>query len=205
MTGNSPLEYEKEIMKKDDIKKDTQAPADSESKMIKANFAINMAKSQIIETILNFHCPRYEEIPDIELYLDQVLNFVNSSLAPIGCEPLTGAMISNYVKNKAVPAPIKKKYTRDHIAYMIVTTLLKQVFTLQHIAKFFEVQRETYPLEVAYNYFCNEYENALDASFRFTGEAMPRIETALTDQTILVRAVVLSAANRVYAEKLYFS
>ena len=164
-----------------------------------------MEKNEIIETILNFHCPRYEEIPDIELYLDQVLNYINNALAPIGIDPLTGAMISNYVKNKAVPAPVKKKYTRDHIAHMIVVTLLKQVFPLQYIAQFFEIQRETYPFSVAYDFFCNEYENALSATFRFTGEPMPRIETRMTDQTILVRAVVLSAANRVYVEKLYFN
>lgn len=163
-----------------------------------------MDRSNIIQTALNFRCPRFDTIPGMGLYLDQVLTYVNAALEPIQSEPVTGAMISNYIKNKTVPAPVKKKYTQEHLAYLIVTTLLKQVFTLQQISYFFEIQRETYPLSVAYNYFCSEYENALDSTFRFTGEAMPRIETKLTDQTILVRAVVLSAANRVYAEKMYF-
>lgn len=163
-----------------------------------------MERKEKIEAVLKFHCPRYEELPNMDLYLEQVLNFVNQSLEPIQSEPVTGAMISNYAKNKATPAPVKKKYTRDHLVYIIVSTLLKQVFTLQQISHFFEIQKETYPLSVAYNYFCNEYENALESTFCFTGEAMPRIETRLTDQTILVRAVVLSAANRVYVEKTYF-
>lgn len=156
------------------------------------------------EIILNFHCPRFAELPAMGLYLDQVLALINDTLTPIQSESVSGAMISNYVKNKALPAPVKKRYSREHLAYLIVTSLLKQVFTLQQIARFFEIQRETYPLETAYNYFCSEYENALSSTFRFTGEAMPRIETRLTDQTILVRAVVLAAVNRVYAEKLYF-
>lgn len=164
-----------------------------------------MNKTEIIERVLRFHCPRYDELPSMDLYLDQVVSYVCAALAPIQSEAPTGAMLSNYVKNGALPAPVRKKYSREHIAYLIVTTLLKQVFSLQQISRFFEIQRTTYPLAIAYDYFCSEFENALNATFCFTGEAMPRIETKLTDQTILVRAVVLAAANRVYAEKLYFS
>lgn len=163
-----------------------------------------MGREESVAAARAFRCPRYEELPDMGLYLEQVLNLVNGALAPIQSEPLTGAMISNYVKNKAIPAPVKKKYSREHLAYLTVTCLLKQVFTVQQIAQFFTIQRETYPLDVAYNYFCREYENALSAAFAFTGEAMPCIETRRTDQTILVRAVVLAATNRVYAEKVYF-
>ena len=163
-----------------------------------------MERESAIARARAFHCPRYEELPDLELYLEQVLTLLNTSLSPIQSEPLTGAMISNYVKNKAVPAAVKKKYSRDHLVYLVVTCLLKQVFTVQQIARFFEIQRGTYPLQVAYDYFCTEYENALREAFSFTGNALPRVETELTDQTILVRAVVLAAANRVYAEKVYF-
>lgn len=163
-----------------------------------------MEREQAIAAARRFHCPRYEELPELELYLTQVLTLVNSILAPISQEPVTGAMINNYVKNKAIPAPIRKKYTRDHLVYLIVTCLLKQVFSVQQIAKLFEIQVKTYPLPVAYDYFCQEYENALEAAFHFTGEAMPCIETDRTEQTILVRAVVLAATNRVYAEKVYF-
>lgn len=162
-----------------------------------------MDREQSIEAAKAFRCPRYEELPDMGLYLEQVLTLLNTALAPIQSEPLTGAMISNYVKNKAVPAPLKKRYYREHLAYLLVTCLLKQVFTVQQIARFYEIQKDTYPLDVAYDYFCTEYENALRSAFLFTGEAMPCIETRRTEQTILIRSMVLSAANRVYAEKVY--
>ncbi len=164
-----------------------------------------MNKTEIAERVLQFHCPRYDELPDMNLYLEQVISFVNAALLPIGPESPTGAMLSNYVKNGVIPTPNRKKYNREHLAYIIVTTLIKQVFSLQQIARFFEIQRSTYSLETAYNFFCSEFENALNQTFCFTGEAMPRIETKLTDQTVLVRAIVLAAANRVYAEKLYFN
>lgn len=163
-----------------------------------------MERKQSIAAAMAFRCPRFQELPDIGLYLEQVLTLVNGALAPIQSEPLTGAMISNYVKNKAIPAPVKKKYYREHLVYLIVTCLMKQVFTVQQIARFFEIQRETYPLQKAYDYFCTEYENALQGAFAFTGQAMPCIETKRTEQTILVRSIVLAAANRVYAEKTYF-
>ncbi|MBQ2697145.1 MAG: DUF1836 domain-containing protein [Clostridia bacterium] len=163
-----------------------------------------MDRAQSIEAARSFCCLRYEELPDIGLYLEQVLTLINSALAPIQSEPLTGAMISNYVKNKALPAPVRKKYGREHLAYLMVTCMLKQVFTVSQITRFFEIQRETYPLSAAYNFFATEYENALRAAFEFTGEALPCVETKRTEQTILIRAVVLAATNRVYAEKVYF-
>lgn len=110
------------------------------------------------------HCQRYSELPDMGLYLEQVIGVITQALLPISTEGndiLTGAMISNYIKNNTLPAPIKKKYTREHLCYMIVLGILKQVFTLQQISVFFALQRQTYDLQVAYDYFCTEFENAL--------------------------------------------
>ena len=162
-----------------------------------------MEREQAIAAARNFHCPRYDELPQMNLYLEQVLGLVNTALEPIQSEPLTGAMVSNYIKNKAIPAPVKKKYGRDHIAYLLATCLLKQVFTVQQLTRLFEIQQSTYPLQMAYDFFCTEYENALRGAFEFTGEALPCTETLRTDQTILVRSMVLAAANRVYVEKTF--
>ncbi|MGI6028746.1 MAG: DUF1836 domain-containing protein [Candidatus Heteroscillospira sp.] len=163
-----------------------------------------MDREQAIGAARSFKCPRYEELPDMWLYLEQVLGYVNQVIAPIHSEALTGAMVNNYIKNKAVPSPVKKKYGREHMAYLIVTCLLKQVFTVQQIAGLYEIQRETYPLAKAYDFFCTEYENALREAFDFTGAALPCTESRRTEQTILIRTMVLAAANRVYVEKTYF-
>lgn len=165
-----------------------------------------MIREEAIQKARNFHCPRYSELPDMGLYLEQVISIVTQALLPISTEGndiITGAMISNYIKNNALSAPIKKKYTREHLCYMIVLGILKQVFTLQQISIFFTLQKQTYDLQEAYDYFCTEFENALKEAFDFTGQPLPSIETKRTDQTILVRAMVLSAANRVYVEKVY--
>lgn len=69
----------------------------------------------------------------------------------------------------------------------MVISLLKEVFTVPEICALFQVQKETYPLEISYDYFCTEFENALRETFSPTGNPLPMVATAETDQTVLVR------------------
>lgn len=163
-----------------------------------------MNQDEAIQKVIHYHCPRYSELPDMALYLEQLLSFAHKATSAVIPESPTGPMVNNYVKQSALPAAQRKKYSKEHLCYLIVITLLKDVFTLPQLAKFFDIQRKTYPLETAYNFFCQEYENALKESFLFTGNPLPCIETKRTDQTILIRAIVLAAANRVFVEKTYF-
>lgn len=149
----------------------------------------------------NLSFPRYQEIPDYGLYLEQVLGIVNDILMDICGEPITRAMVNNWIKLKALPSPVRKKYYRDHICYFLVLGSLKQVFTVQQIGTFFEIQRRTYPIESAYNFFCTEFENSVKEAFEFTGNALPIVETKRTEETILTRSMVLAAANRIYVDK----
>ena len=162
-------------------------------------------RQSLIDEAVAFHVPRYAELPNMGLYLEQVLDVVNGSLEYLDHGKLTKPMISNYIKNGVMASPERKRYSRDHLCYLIVIDILKPVFTLQQIGEFLEVQKSTYPLEVAYDYFCSEFENALAEAFRFTGMPLPSIESKRTEQTILIRSLVLTAANRVFAEKAFLS
>ena len=82
--------------------------------------------------------PKWSELPTIDLYLDQVLLYVNqldSSSIVDDEKGLTAAMINNYVKNGHLDKPIKKKYSRRQLARLIVITCLKNVFSIQEISK----------------------------------------------------------------------
>lgn len=82
--------------------------------------------------------PKWDELPEIDLYLDQVLLYVNqiSNSAIVQNEKgLTASMINNYVKHGHVDKPIKKKYKRNQVARLIVITSLKNVFSIQEISK----------------------------------------------------------------------
>ncbi|KXU04484.1 MULTISPECIES: DUF1836 domain-containing protein [Streptococcus] len=86
----------------------------------------------------SFSYPKWEDIPNIDLYLDQVLLYVNQVCAPISPDKekgLTASMVNNYVKHGYLTKPDKKKYQRKQIARLIAITTLKSVFSIQEIAQ----------------------------------------------------------------------
>lgn len=116
-------------------------------------------------TLTKFHCPRWDELPDMDLYMDQVVNLLNTYLKEFCVKqqgkPITSTMINNYVKHGIVEPPIKKRYTRRHVAYLIVVCILKTVFRMDEICGLIQVQISQYPIDQAYNYFCAELESSL--------------------------------------------
>ena len=75
----------------------------------------NNLQSKMAADIAPFRLPRYAQIPDIGLYLEQVVRYVNAYLAPLGEPELSPSMVSNYVKQRLIPAPQKKVYTSSHV------------------------------------------------------------------------------------------
>ena len=81
---------------------------------------------------------KWDQLPTLDLYLDQVLLYVNQETAGLLSQnekPLTAAMINNYVKHGYLPKPQKKKYGRKQIARLIVLTICKSVFAISDIAQ----------------------------------------------------------------------
>jgi len=94
-------------------------------------------------SLLKFHLPRWEELPTLELYMDQVITLIDQYLSPViqtEKHPLlTSSMVNNYVKKGMIPAPEKKRYNQKHLAFLIAITMLKQVLTIPEIkASFFK-------------------------------------------------------------------
>mgnify|MGYP000895848062 CR=1 FL=1 len=105
-----------------------------------------------------FSYPKWEEIPNIDLYLDQVLLYVNQVCAPISLDKdkgLTASMVNNYVKHAHIPKPIKKKYNRVQIARLIVLTTLKPVFPIPDIIKTIQLLVDGKDSATLYNEFVN--------------------------------------------------
>ena len=100
--------------------------------------------------------PKWSELPTIDLYLDQVLLYVNqldSSSIVDDDKGLTAAMINNYVKNGHLDKPIKKKYSRRQLARLIVITCLKNVFAIQEVRKTISSLTKDSNSEVMYDNF----------------------------------------------------
>ncbi len=81
----------------------------------------------------------YEDIPSIDLYMDQLTTFMEEQLRSSARDPknnkiLTKTMINNYAKNELLPPPIRKKYSKDHIILLIFIYYLKSVLSINDIA-----------------------------------------------------------------------
>lgn len=108
------------------------------------------------------HIQRWDEIPDFPLYIDQVVSIVEKSLDFLPKNEkdklITNTMINNYVKFGIVEPPVKKKYTRVHVAYFTVVCLLKRVYSLDEISKLIQLQVVDFPIDHAYDTFCQKFE-----------------------------------------------
>ncbi|SEG21008.1 protein of unknown function [Eubacterium ruminantium] len=91
-----------------------------------------------------------EDIPDIELYMDQVIRFMDAHLQKnvradsADTKTLTKTMINNYTKNKLLPPPEKKRYTKEHIIMLISIYYLKNIVSINDIRKLLEPMQERY-------------------------------------------------------------
>ena len=85
----------------------------------------------------NFNYKNYEELPDIELYMDQVVTFLEKQVQIFQTssldKPITPSMINNYVKGNVISAPISKKYNREHLASIEEVMTLKQVLSIAEV------------------------------------------------------------------------
>ncbi|MGN1329824.1 MAG: DUF1836 domain-containing protein [Clostridia bacterium] len=156
--------------------------------------------------ITNFHIPRWAELPDIDVYLDQLVTYIEKYLNPyIGSEDtpvITKTMINNYVKQQIIPAPNKKKYRKDHIAHIFVICILKQVYSINNISNLIELASNTTKLILAYDQFCSELENAVTTVFN--GEEY-EIADNISIEHKLLKSVVLSFAHKLYVEKVFLA
>lgn len=113
----------------------------------------------------NFSYPKWEDIPNIDLYLDQVLLYVNQVCAPISPDKdkgLTASMVNNYVKNDYLTKPDKKKYQRKQIARLIAITTLKSVFSIQEIAQTLNTLQTQANSDQLYDAFVDYMNHGID-------------------------------------------
>lgn len=91
---------------------------------------------------------RPQEIPNIDLYMDQVTTFMEKHLQPSKRYPedkiLTKTMINNYAKNHLLPAPEKKKYSKEHILLLIYIYYYKGILSISDIQSLLEPLTDRY-------------------------------------------------------------
>ncbi len=159
---------------------------------------------QHTDTMAKFHLPRYAQIPNVGLYLEQTTKYINQAAAPLGCAELTGSMVSNYVKKGIVSRPQKKLYDADLIAHLMVITLLKNILSIEEIHTLFCMQEGVYSNETAYDYFCAELENMLLYVFGLR-EELARVGVTESEEKTILRSAIISLSHRIYLHHCFRS
>jgi len=157
----------------------------------------NTIKFAMAETMRTFSLPKYEQLPDMGLYLEQTTQYINNCLTPLGCVEITSSMIRNYVKMGLVANPVQKRYFADHIAHLIAITVLKHVLSLEHINDLFTRQRKVYTDEVAYNYFCIELENILYFQFGLK-DVVDEVGVTSSIEKKMLRSAIIAVSHIIY-------
>jgi len=117
---------------------------------------------------------RSEDIPNIDLYMDQVTTFMDKRLRNTTRDPehdkiLTKTMINNYAKNDLLPPPVKKKYSKEHVLLLIFIYYYKNILSitdiqtlLQPITREYFGTSEEFNLEAIYNEVFSLQESQVD-------------------------------------------
>lgn len=109
--------------------------------------------------------PKYDDLPTLDLYMDQVIvlleeylvNFVSDDKDKI----ITSSMINNYVKHGMIPAPIRKKYNRKHLVYLIIICIMKPIISINIIHDMIEEQLQENRIEEILDIFVDKYNTSI--------------------------------------------
>lgn len=141
------------------------------------------------KNVLNFKLTTWEDMPDIGLYMDQVLVLMEKYIGTLFIcqEILTPSMINNYVKLGVMKAPISKKYSREHLACLTIICLMKQALSISSIKSIIECELKKITIEELYNKFCVYYEEYLHSILK---NENIHLETATNKDNILKLGIV---------------
>lgn len=159
-------------------------------------------RNRIAASIDAFRLPAYQEIPDVGLYLEQTAKYISDCLAPVQALPVTGSMISNYVKKGLIAKPVRKQYGREQIAQLMFIAVAKNVLSMDDVHLMLTVQRQTYPSQRAYDYFRTELKYVLDCVFSLESE-LHALDAGATDQKVMLRNTIIALAHKIYLDKLF--
>lgn len=150
------------------------------------------------ESRREFQLPAWESLPQLGLYMDQVILLLRQYLGPLSRgeedKPITASIINNYVRLKVMPPPVKKKYSRIHLASLIIICVLKQSLSISDIQKMFPQDHSEDAIHTLYESFVRQYQRVLAL---FVKQIQAADETFEMGGTGLVTAVaVLSSMSK---------
>ena len=163
--------------------------------------------------ITDYHLPEWDSIPDLGLYMDQVvvllaqyLNFIPAM--PGGKESfVTSSTINNYVRLKIMPAPVKRKYFRVHIAYLIMILTMKQSLSISDVQKVIPPDSSEEEVRAVYD---DDSEKVRRLALFFNQQVQTGAEGIRTPgqsgdnavELLVIESALIAGFSKILAEKL---
>lgn len=178
---------------------------------------LTAAKLRRWETYLHdYRLPSWEEIPDLGLYMEQVLALLRQYLDYLPPELkdeqfITAATINNYVRNRFMPEPCRKKYYRVHIAYLIMICTLKQTLSIATLHSMIPVGLSEQEVHEIYSAYAEKHRLAAEyfiqqvrlAAGPILAHEKTHCALATSETSELISEIaILSGLSRLLAEKL---
>lgn len=164
--------------------------------------------SQWEKEVSQYEALDWERMPEIYLYMDQVLTFMEKQLSLFKREGkdglLTSSMINNYVKDGVLPRPEQKKYAKEHLALLTMICILKPVLSIPDISTLLQLLLQENSEKDVYLHFCEAQKNVLQ-------EVSKRLETQTGTEKngdlirLAMELSIEAAARRSAAERILCS
>jgi DNA-binding transcriptional MerR regulator len=146
----------------------------------------------------------WDRLPEIYLYMDQVLTFMDKQLHLFERNEetclLTSSMINNYVKDGVLPRPERKKYSREHLALLTVICMLKQVLSIQDISALISSLLKDASQNEMYDRFCEAQTSALKEVCSRIKASAPQGDAELT--RLAIGLSIEANARRTASERI---
>lgn len=151
----------------------------------------------------------WDNLPDFAIYCDQLLQIVTDEISFMQIDDeklITKSMVNNYVKWGMMPKPVKKKYEKIHIAYVIVITILKQILPISKIKDGIQLQVALQGNEkTAYDSFCEAFEESMRKVFvPILEKSSPYVleEREIKYEKLAISSITTALSNKMLTEKI---
>lgn len=118
-----------------------------------------------LDKLEKFDLPDWESLPQLDLYMDQVILLLTRYLSPLDMygeeKAITASIINNYVRMKVMPPPVKKRYSRGHLAYLVIICTLKQSLSISCIQRMLPEDHSEEAARTLYEDFVRQYRDAV--------------------------------------------
>ncbi len=168
-----------------------------------------MEKQEFLNTcreISAFHIPRWQELPEFDLYMDQVIALADKYLGVLstdGKDLLTPSMINNYVKSGVLPPPKNKKYNRTHLAILMIICITKPVMEISAISEIVQRGIEADRIENVLNNLAGTFESELSNAAARAEDAVEHAEIDEILSFLAIESMMKANAARIVAMHAY--